>query len=61
MNVLLDTQALIWVLNDSHQLTSTARKLIQKADEVYISPISFYEIAIKMAIGKDPGIKGPIH
>ena len=61
MKILLDTQALIWVLNDSERLISRARKFIQEADNVYISPINFYEIAIKIALGKDTGIKWPIH
>ncbi|GAB4044477.1 type II toxin-antitoxin system VapC family toxin [Spirosoma jeollabukense] len=61
MKILLDTQALIWVLNDSERLTSTARKFIQEADDVYVSPINFYEIAIKITLGKDTGIKWPMH
>lgn len=61
MNVLLDTQALIWSLNNSPKLTETARSLIQGADTVYVSPINFYEIAIKTVLGRNSGIKGPIH
>ncbi|QDK82592.1 type II toxin-antitoxin system VapC family toxin [Spirosoma sp. KCTC 42546] len=61
MKILLDTQALIWSLNDSDKLTKTARTFIQEADTVYVSPINFYEIAIKTALGRDPGIKWPIH
>ncbi|GAB4023128.1 hypothetical protein GCM10028808_72620 [Spirosoma migulaei] len=61
MKILLDTQALIWSLNDSDKLTKTARTFIQEADTVYVSPINFYEIAIKTALGRDPGIKWPIY
>lgn len=61
MKILLDTQALIWALNDSDKLTKMARMLIQEADTVYVSPINFYEIAIKVALGRDSGIKWPIH
>ena len=41
MNILLDTQALIWVLNDSHRLTTTARQFIQEANTVYVTPVNF--------------------
>ena len=61
MNVLLDTQALIWALNDSDKLTHTARFAIEEADVVYVSAVSFYEIAIKLAIGREPGTSWPIH
>ncbi|MBN8826803.1 MULTISPECIES: type II toxin-antitoxin system VapC family toxin [unclassified Spirosoma] len=60
MNVLLDTQALIWALTDSDNLTAKARSWIQEADTVYVSPINFYETAIKVAIGRDTGIQWPI-
>ena len=60
MVVLLDTQALIWTLIDSPRLTPNARTTIQQADVVYVSPISFYEIAIKAALGKDTGIDWPV-
>jgi PIN domain nuclease of toxin-antitoxin system len=56
MNILLDTQTLIWSLESEQLLTSMAKTAILDADVVYISPINFYEIAIKLAIGKNPGL-----
>lgn len=61
MKILLDTQALIWSLNDSIRLTATTRRLIQDADDVYVSPINFYEIAIKTALGRDAGTRWSVH
>ncbi|AUD05536.1 type II toxin-antitoxin system VapC family toxin [Spirosoma pollinicola] len=61
MTILLDTQALIWSLTNSDRLTKTTRTCIQEANTVYVSPINFYEIAIKTALGRDSGIKWPIH
>ncbi|QMW01429.1 type II toxin-antitoxin system VapC family toxin [Spirosoma foliorum] len=57
MNVLLDTQAVIWYVTDESLLTPKARTVINGADLAYVSAVSFYEIAIKLAIGKDAGIK----
>lgn len=60
MNLLLDTQAIIWYVEDEALLTQNARVAIRNADSVYVSAISFYEIAIKLAIGKNIGIKLPL-
>ncbi len=53
MRVLLDTHAFLWfVLNDA-QLSTSARCLIEDpTTDVYISPASFWEIAIKVRLGK---------
>jgi PIN domain nuclease of toxin-antitoxin system len=51
--VLLDTHVLLWYVLDDARLSDTARQLIQDADsEVLVSPASFWEIAIKVSIGK---------
>lgn len=53
MRLLLDTHALFWYIEDDPRLGATARSLIQdSANEVLISPASFWEIAIKISIGK---------
>jgi PIN domain nuclease of toxin-antitoxin system len=57
VDVLLDTQTLVWSLEDERLLSVTARDTILGADTVFVSPVNFYEIAIKLAIGKNPGIK----
>ena len=53
MRLLLDTQAFLWfVLNDA-RLSPTARTLlIDPANELLLSPASYWEIAIKVSIGK---------
>jgi PIN domain nuclease of toxin-antitoxin system len=53
MIVLLDTHALIWSLEDSPQLSATARAIVEDAGNVILaSAASAWEITIKRAIGK---------
>ncbi|AIS12297.1 type II toxin-antitoxin system VapC family toxin [Pseudomonas chlororaphis] len=52
MRVLLDTHILLWALSDDPKLSAKARKLIESAAEVYISAASFWEMAIKVGLGK---------
>lgn len=53
MRLLLDTQAFLWfVLNDA-RLSPTARTLlVDPANELLLSPASYWEIAIKVSLGK---------
>ncbi|MGY2378001.1 type II toxin-antitoxin system VapC family toxin [Pseudomonas sp. SDO524_S393] len=52
MRVLLDTHILLWALNDDPKLSSKARKLIENAAEIYVSAATFWEMAIKVGLGK---------
>ncbi len=53
MRLLLDTHAMYWYIEDDPQLSPTARTLIQDAsNEILISPASYWEMAIKVSIGK---------
>ena len=53
MRILLDTHAIYWYTTGDSQLSATAQTLIQDAaNEVLISPASYWEIAIKVSIGK---------
>ncbi|OIN46707.1 twitching motility protein PilT [Pseudomonas azotoformans] len=52
MRVLLDTHILLWTLMEDPRLSSKARKLIENAAEVYISAATFWEMAIKVGLGK---------
>jgi len=53
MKVLLDTHAMYWYIEGDPQLGSGAHNVIQDAsNEVLISPASYWEIAIKLSIGK---------
>jgi PIN domain nuclease of toxin-antitoxin system len=53
MRVLLDTHTFLWfILNDS-QLSVPATTLIaDPANAVYLSPASYWELAIKVSLGK---------
>ncbi len=53
MNILLDTQALLWFLLDDHRLSRKAHESIVPADNlIFVSPASLWEIAIKISLGK---------
>jgi PIN domain nuclease of toxin-antitoxin system len=53
MKLLLDTHAFLWFVLDSPKLSSHASSLIQDvANEILISPVSYWEIAIKVSLGK---------
>lgn len=60
MQILLDTHALIWFLENDSRLTDKALKAITMANQVFISPVNFYEMAIKIKIGKSIGLNRPI-
>jgi PIN domain nuclease of toxin-antitoxin system len=49
--VLLDTHAFLWWCEDSPELSETARKAMTKED-CFVSYASFWEIAIKVNLGK---------
>lgn len=53
MNFLLDTHALIWFIEGSDSLSKTARQIIEDpGNEIYISTVSFFEMAIKQKLNK---------
>ncbi|QEP42496.1 type II toxin-antitoxin system VapC family toxin [Ectothiorhodospiraceae bacterium BW-2] len=53
MRVLLDTHAFLWFLLDDPKLSATAQSIISDARTmVYISPAIYWEIAIKISLGK---------
>ncbi|MBU2379458.1 MAG: type II toxin-antitoxin system VapC family toxin [Alphaproteobacteria bacterium] len=53
MRLLLDTHALVWWLEDSVRLGRDADAAIRDpANEVFVSPVSAYEIAQKHRLGK---------
>ncbi len=53
MKLLLDTHALLWFALDDPQLSRAADALIKDpGNEVWVSPASYWEIAIKMSVGK---------
>ncbi len=53
MRLLLDTHTFLWFILDDPQLSSTARNLIEDpANEIEVSPASYWEIAIKIKLRK---------
>jgi PIN domain nuclease of toxin-antitoxin system len=52
MRLLLDTHIFLWAVAGSPLLKPAARRLIESADEVYVSAASIWEVAIKARLGK---------
>ena len=51
MKLLLDTHIFLWLNADDPKLTNKARKLIDEAQEVFISSVVFWELATKISRG----------
>lgn len=52
MRLLLDTHLFLWAVASSPLLKAPVRRVIEAADQVYISAASIWEIAIKARLGK---------
>ena len=53
MKLLLDTHTLLWLVSDNPQLSTTGRELLVDPDnELLLSPATYWELAIKISIGK---------
>ena len=53
MNCLLDSHVLLWWLGmDSDKLSAAVRDVIAKAEQVYVSVASVWELEIKRSVGK---------
>jgi len=53
MQILLDTHILLWFLEDSPHLKSHCKEIIEdENNEIFISTVSFFEIVIKVSLGK---------
>jgi PIN domain nuclease of toxin-antitoxin system len=53
MRLLLDTHAFLWFVLDNPQLSASAKTLIEEpANDVFVSPATYWEIAIKVRLGK---------
>ena len=55
MRLLLDTHLFLWSVTDSARLSAEARSSILAADEVYVSAVSIWEVAIKAGLGRIQG------
>ena len=55
MNLLLDTHALLWALATPEKLSTPARQALEDAgNALWVSSVSFFEIATKVRGGKLP-------
>ena len=55
MKLLLDTCSFIWLTTDAPELSSRARELfVDPANDVFLSSVSVWEIAVKNALGRLP-------
>jgi PIN domain nuclease of toxin-antitoxin system len=53
VRLLLDTHTFLWFLLDDLRLSTTARELIDdSANDIEVSPATYWEIAIKISLGK---------
>ena len=52
MRLLLDTHVFLWAVAGSTLLAPAARRIIESADEVFVSAVSIWEVAIKARLGK---------
>ncbi len=52
MRLLLDTHITLWALTGESRLSTRAVELLQDADEVFVSAVSIWEIAIKHSLGR---------
>jgi PIN domain nuclease of toxin-antitoxin system len=52
MRLLLDTQAYLWHVTDSQNLSQKAKELILNAESIHISTVSLWEVALKVRLGK---------
>lgn len=64
-HLLLDTNALIWLLTDDPRLGGESRERIGAGDPVYFSSVSVLETTMKTMLGRlslpdDPGAAAPV-
>lgn len=51
MKLLLDTHIFLWLNADDPRLAKKARKLIDESQEIFVSSVVFWELAIKNSLG----------
>ena len=53
MNILIDTQVLVWLVSENSSLGPQSKKLLSdSANQINVSYFAFFELAIKSSIGK---------
>ena len=59
--VLLDTHSWAWTLCDPSKLSVRAQDVLNRAETIYVSPVSFVEIGQKVRIGKWAEMEPYVH
>jgi len=53
MNYLIDTHVCLWSISSKEELSAKAKSILENKDvKIFVSQVSFFEIAIKLNIGK---------
>ena len=52
MRILLDTNALLWAMTNGPRIAPVRELLLDDENEIFVSTVSWWEIAIKTRIGK---------
>lgn len=53
MKILLDTHTFLWAISDARELSSAAgNAILDPSNDIYFSAASYWEICIKVSIGK---------
>lgn len=53
MRYLLDTHVVLWWLTEPEKIHTKAKKIIRdRANEIFVSSVTFWEMAIKKSIGR---------
>ena len=59
MKIIIDTHVALWLFNEYENLSSMAKtQLCNEENELFISIVSAWEVAIKHSLGKLPGFQG---
>ncbi len=60
MKILLDTCTFLWIITDAPELSEPAKEIFQSPEnEIYLSAVSGWEIAIKYTLGRLPLPESP--
>lgn len=53
MKYLLDTHALLWILEDNENLTNKVKRIyLNNANQIFLSVVNLWEMAIKISLNK---------
>jgi PIN domain nuclease of toxin-antitoxin system len=52
MRLLLDTHIFLWAVQGNSSLKPRVRRMMEEAEQIYVSAASIWEIAIKARLGK---------